>query len=258
MRRWGAVPVVGVLCALVPLTGPAATRAGAASGDPVAIEQQFAARINSLRASRGLGALSVDAQLTGVARQWAATMARAGAISHNPSLASQVSQSWVDLGENVGTGADADSLFSAFVNSPPHYANLVNPVYTKVGVGVALTSAGTIYTSHEFMTLAPAASQVAAAPAPKAPASVRHATPVRSPAPVARAVPRPAAPVAAPAAHAAPASPAVPAPPAVPAARPDAAPAADPAVSPGRVPVPHVVQSLDVLRSFDPDQQRAS
>ena len=117
------------------------------------MEQQFLSRINGLRSSKGLGGLTVDAELTGVARRWAANMARAGGISHNPSLASQVTENWVKLGENVGMGPDVDSLFTAFVQSPHHYANLVDPAFTRVGVGVVLTADGTIYTAHEFMLL---------------------------------------------------------------------------------------------------------
>ena len=50
-----------------------------------------------------------------------------GGISHNPNLANDVSANWTKLGENVGVGNDVDSLMNAFINSPAHYHNLVDP-----------------------------------------------------------------------------------------------------------------------------------
>ena len=78
-------------------------------------------------------------------------MAAEGGISHNPDLTTQVS-GWSDLAENVGVGWDVLGLMDAFIASPHHYANLVNPTYTHVGVGVAFGSDGAMYTTHDFMT----------------------------------------------------------------------------------------------------------
>ena len=54
-------------------------------------------------------------------------MVQAGQISHNPNLGSEVSGDWTKLGENVGVGYDVDGLMQAFINSPAHYKNLVDP-----------------------------------------------------------------------------------------------------------------------------------
>ena len=59
----------------------------------MAVAVAMAATLSSgLRASVGAPALAVDASLSPVARAWAwaARMASAGAISHNPDLATQV------------------------------------------------------------------------------------------------------------------------------------------------------------------------
>jgi hypothetical protein len=124
----------------------------APASDP-GIESQFVGRINSLRASKGLSQLQVSGELVGVARAWTDRMVSAGQISHNPNLGSQVSGAWTKLGENVGVGYDVDGLMQAFINSPSHYANLVDPVWTHVGVGVSHASDGRIYTTHNFMAL---------------------------------------------------------------------------------------------------------
>jgi uncharacterized protein YkwD len=125
----------------------------APASDP-GIEGQFISRINSLRASKGLGQLQVSGELTGVARRWTDRMVAAGQISHNPNLASEVSGNWTKLGENVGVGYDVDSLMQAFINSPAHYRNLVDPDWTHLGVGVTVAADGRIYTTHNFMALA--------------------------------------------------------------------------------------------------------
>jgi hypothetical protein len=195
MRK--AIALIALLMAalVAPMLHPAAASASTGSD-----EAAFVAKINQLRASKGLGQLQVDAQLTGIARNWAAHMAGAHAISHNPNLASQVTENWTKLGENVGHGNEVDSLFQAFVNSPEHYRNLVDPAFNYVGVGVVRASDGSMFTSHEFMQLAGSVAPVAAAPRPV----VRHTAAVRTtPAvakvtatPVAQAAPVAAAPVA--------------------------------------------------------------
>lgn len=153
-------------------------------------EQAFVARINSLRASKGLGSLAVHGELTAIGRNWAGQMAAAGRISHNPNFASQVTANWAKLGENVGVGGSVDSLMQAFINSPGHYANLVDPAFTHIGVGVTF-GGGRMFTSHQFMKLQ-GATAPAPAPAPKAPAPAPKAT---APAPAPKATPpRPVAP----------------------------------------------------------------
>ena len=215
VRRAIAVVVVGMLASMGLALGTA-TPAGAQAS----IESEFVAKINSLRASKGLGSLSVHGELTSIGRNWAAQMARVGEISHNPNFPNQVSADWLKLGENVGRGYDVSSLHDAFVASPAHYKNLVDGAFTHIGVGVVVSN-GTIFTSHQFMHLngATAARPSAPAPtaAPSAPAAPRAPRVTRPPA-AARtpAAPKPAAPKAAPTAaapaQAAPAAPAEPAP----------------------------------------------
>jgi hypothetical protein len=175
VRRW--IPrVVGL--ALVVLTvlfppwagepayGGAAGRAQLEVSAPAPdIEAQFVSQINSLRASKGLPTLQVSGSLVGVARAWTDQMAAAGQISHNPNLASQVASAWTKLGENVGVGYDVGQLMDAFIDSPAHYANLIDPTWTHVGVGATVDASGRIFTTHNFMAAgAPAAAPPAPAP----------------------------------------------------------------------------------------------
>lgn len=152
--------------------------AASASTSPAATEGEFVARINALRASRGLPALAVDPELTAAARSWAANMASQGRIFHTSNLAAGVSARWTKLGENVGVGGDVPSLFQAFVDSPTHYANLVDPSYSRVGVGVVVVG-GRIFTAHRFMGVAaaPPPPPPTTAPPPTAPPPPPSTTP---------------------------------------------------------------------------------
>lgn len=150
--------------------GASATDASAVSSlpDPASAEADFVARINQLRTSRGLAALSVDPELTDQARRWATTMAGQGRIFHAGDLSSGITANWQKLGENVGVGGDTAALFQAFVDSPTHLANLVDPAFTRVGVGVVV-SGNRMFTTHRFMGLAPPAPPPPAAPPTTAP-----------------------------------------------------------------------------------------
>ena len=177
MRKWScagmvAAVVAGLLVVATPMPAHAAD-AGA--------ESAFVSRINSLRESKGLAPVELDSELVGVARRWTDRMVDAGQISHNPNLANDVQENWIKLGENVGVGADVDQLMQAFINSPTHYRNLVDPDFRYVGVGVSYSDNGRMYTTHDFMALA--ASEPVAAPAPAAPSTPAPAAPALPPPP---------------------------------------------------------------------------
>src|SRR5205807_5494389 len=131
--------------------------------DPGSEEARFFAETNQLRVSHGLNPLASYGGLVSIARGWSGNMASAGQISHNMSLPNEVSGPWTKLGENVGVGSTVDSIQQAFIASPHHYENLVDPVFNYVGIGV-VDSGGRIWVTVDFMQLnnAPAA----AAPAP--------------------------------------------------------------------------------------------
>lgn len=146
------IVLVAVLAGVAFLPGGAAPALAQAT-DPAAAEAEFVSRINDLRRSKGLGTLTVHDELVRVARGWAARMAEADEISHNPDLAHRVTADWQKLGENVGVGMTVAKLHDAFVNSPAHYRNLVDPDFTHVGVAVVLGRDGAIFTTHQFMKL---------------------------------------------------------------------------------------------------------
>lgn len=145
----------------------AASPANASPASPTADAQAFVAQINGIRAANGVPPLAVDPLLSAAAAAWTDTMAGSNDISHNPNLANAVDAPWIALGENVGVGTDEPTLFQAFVDSPTHFANLVDPDYTSLGVAVRWGPDGRMYTTHLFMAVeAPAAAATAASVSP--------------------------------------------------------------------------------------------
>ncbi len=149
---------------------PAHVAVAAAAVGQADTEQAFVEEINALRLSKGLGQLRVHPELVDVARGWASKMSAADKISHNPDLANAVQADWQKLGENVGVGMTVDRLHAAFVASPAHYKNIVDPDFTYIGVGVVLGRDDVIFTTHQFMTLRPAAAAAEAKQPLKTPA----------------------------------------------------------------------------------------
>ncbi len=176
--------VTGALVALSLLGVGSAASAGAEE-DTRAMENDFIARINDLRASQGIAALATDAgQLHNVAVSWAGSMADAGSISHRPNLADVAPSNWVRLGENVGVGSTVESLHNAFVASPGHYRNLVDPAFSTIAVGVIVRD-GRIFVTENFMTVsgsAPLSSASASGDSSAAPAPFAVAAPEQAPA----------------------------------------------------------------------------
>ena len=212
----------------------------AAHADTVSDEAAFVAKINELRISQGLAPLQVNANLVDKARAWSAGMAAAGRIWHS-TLSDGITEDWKKLGENVGMGGSVDGLHKAFVASPHHYENLVDPAFGYVGIGIAM-SGSTIFVTEEFMQLMPP--QVPATPItlpqPK-PTTTTTAKPP-APKPVVAAVKPPPAPSTTTSTTTTTAPPPV---------EPPAPPVAAAPADPPRDPSPLLVSVLERLRTFD-------
>ncbi len=219
----------------------------AAQADTVSDEAAFVAKINDLRASKGLPALQVNAQLVAKARAWSAGMAAAGRIWHS-TLSDGITEDWKKLGENVGMGGSVDGLHTAFVNSPHHYENLVDPSFGYVGIGIVMNG-NTIYVTEEFMQLMPVKTPVISLPPITTPTTTRPApTTTTAPKPV---VPKPVVAKAVPVAPTTTTSTTTTTTTAPPAAAPPAPEVAAAPVEAPRAPSALLVSVLERLRSFD-------
>ncbi len=123
------------------------TVAGGGSFSP-ASESDFVSRLNDLRAGEGLPALIVNSGFKSYARDWAKNMGDADDLAH--SKFTVLFDPWTYLGENVGYGPSVSSIFNALVASPDHYANMVDPGFTHIGIGVWITDEGKMWTTHVF------------------------------------------------------------------------------------------------------------
>lgn len=123
-----------------PTGGPATTVpvAGAPESD-AEVAARVVASHNQIRAARGLPALQRSSCLDGVARDWAGHLAVIGALVHNvlSPLQSESCMAWREVGENVGYDGTIDAIESAWMSSGTHAANILDPDYTQIGVGVA-------------------------------------------------------------------------------------------------------------------------
>jgi Cysteine-rich secretory protein family len=180
--------LVAVGVAVVVGLGLAFVAAAPARADSNVDEAQFFADLNAVRARNGVAPLATDGQLINVARGWSAQMACCAGLSHNPNLGSQVSN-WKLLGENVGTGGDVASVEAALEASPHHFANMVDPAFSSVGIGV-VEAGGAIWVTEDFKQPKTGSlpSTQAPAPAPKpaprpAPPKPNAPAPSRSSAP---------------------------------------------------------------------------
>src|SRR4051794_10541183 len=143
MRRILAALLIALTCTI----GLGATQ-GAGAADPGA-ENDFAARINALRASVGAAGLTQHPVLTAKAEAWAQHMADTGCLCHS-NLPDGVTVGWRKLGENIGRGPSVASIHDALVHSSQHYANMVDGTFQWIGVGVAYGN-GQMYVAEVFM-----------------------------------------------------------------------------------------------------------
>jgi hypothetical protein len=149
--RWLSIGLI-VTLTVVGMNTPA--------GADASSEADFVASHNAIRAGNGLGPLTVDSELRSWARTHSQFMADGGCpdgklICHSTSgqLQGAGGSGWSKLGENVGVGGNVSALMDAFMNSPGHRANILDPAYNYVGIGT-VHSGDSIYVTVVFMAKA--------------------------------------------------------------------------------------------------------
>src|SRR2546426_998423 len=116
-------------------------------------ESTFAGFINQSRQQGGLGPLAVLAPIVTVGREQSEFMRDKNSLEHTTDLPSKFPPEWQALGENVGKGkgVTVQQLHDAFMNSPAHRANIMDPKYNYIGLGVRYAGDGTLWVTEEFM-----------------------------------------------------------------------------------------------------------
>ena len=170
----GAVLTGAVLATAVPATAaPAHARASAtqaprkqnAANKRPAHLSPFSARLvavmNQARKANGIPALSAVESIGKVASGWSSQIASANELSHNPRLAAQIQRifpNWRRIEENVGSmgggsgqsAADGERLAEAYLASPVHRANVLDPHVKWIGVANAM-GGGALWNTIDFV-----------------------------------------------------------------------------------------------------------
>jgi hypothetical protein len=114
------------------------------------------ARINHERVARGMAPYALNADLTRAAQAHANDIASTGNYSHIGSDGSTVfdrvarvgfgAYSWGRrLGENWAWYPNAATAMAMWMDSPPHRANILHPLYREIGVGIAPSRGNTVF-----------------------------------------------------------------------------------------------------------------
>ena len=122
-------------------------------------EQQVLTLVNQERANRGLAALTLDSELSRVARIKSQDMIDKQYFSHiSPTYGSPFEMMeafglrFSAAGENIAYGQQtAAEVMNAWMNSAGHRANILSETYTHIGIGVAKAANGTLYWTQMFM-----------------------------------------------------------------------------------------------------------
>ncbi|MEL6840676.1 MAG: CAP domain-containing protein [Pseudomonadota bacterium] len=109
------------------------------------VDQSFQGMLNGVRAANGAAPLSYDARLGRAAQAHANDMLAMGRMTHRGSDGSNVGQrvsregyDWITVGENVARGQrNEEAVLNAWVNSPDHQANNVNPNFEDFALAKA-------------------------------------------------------------------------------------------------------------------------
>ena len=122
-----------------------------------AYEQEVIRLVNAIRAENGLKPLSYDWELARVARYKSQDMKDNRYFSHTSPIYGSPFQmirdfgiSFKSAGENIAKGyATPQAVVNGWMNSSGHRANILNPAYTRIGVGYV---AGGNYWTQMFIS----------------------------------------------------------------------------------------------------------
>jgi uncharacterized protein YkwD len=97
--------------------------------------------VNEQRTAHGLPKLTPSDKLDRSAQGWTDSMVDSDEFSHGSAFMDRISAAgfdWTTVGENIATGYETPaSVVRAWMNSPGHCANILDPAYREVGTGVS-------------------------------------------------------------------------------------------------------------------------
>jgi uncharacterized protein YkwD len=166
-----AVATIALAAALLAIS-PVAAQA-APSPSVVAIERRMADLANQSRAAVGARPVAVDVTFAAASRDWSCQMARTDNFAHDPDFAAGGALAEIIAARSGADGDVGAQLHQQFLDSPAHREILLNPAYTRVGIGVCVLNG--YWVTERFGT-----GTAVAAPAPTTPTPTTSPSTVRS------------------------------------------------------------------------------
>jgi hypothetical protein len=118
-----------------------------ASGAPPGCVAGDVERINAVRAAVGLGGVLPDVQALKFACEWSKHMSDTKTFSHSAGPARTQAVGGCGSGENIAYSSGNTDLFQLWIDSPPHYQNMIFPRYTHAAIGYYTGPDGTYGTT---------------------------------------------------------------------------------------------------------------
>ena len=144
--------VFAVLCALgSPLI--------AATSSTSAMEAQMLQLVNRDRAANGVGPLTMSPALAAVARAHSMDMVQSGFFSHTSPNTGDVEArlarggvAWRAYAENISYNSSVAESQASLMRSTGHRANLLNPTYDTIGIGIVQNGRNVFVTQNFIKT----------------------------------------------------------------------------------------------------------
>ena len=145
-----------------PTTKPTSTPS-ASTGDYTTIsvaaqEQKLLNLLNADRAANGLSALTLDPELSRIARIKSCDMKENGYFAHTSptygnaaAMLTAFGYAYNGVGENIAHHATVEKSEAAFMSSSGHRQNILGSQWTKVGIGVCVDNNGFVYVTQLFV-----------------------------------------------------------------------------------------------------------
>ena len=152
---------LGALLAIgLPLLRPALpVVAGGMPDDAAAQTARVLELTNAERTRAGLAPLSLSPQLSQAAQRYSEVLATDTCFAHTcgpvPDMTQRDAQAgytgWTAVGENIAAGYPSpEEVVAGWMASPGHRANILNPDYRELGVGLAAGGKYGAYWTQEF------------------------------------------------------------------------------------------------------------
>lgn len=148
LRIRAAAVLILAVASLVPAASAGARARGCARAHATiaatprsALQRAVVCLVNQQRRERGLPSLYESPRLNRSAQGWTNTMVADRIFSHGADFAARISAAgvhWSSAGENIATGyATPAAVVRAWMASPGHCRNILNPTYRDAGTGVS-------------------------------------------------------------------------------------------------------------------------